>query len=106
VAVLPDGRLVATGLIDGQVLMWDTAELRDPTELGRHGNGVNAAALLPDGRVVTGGRDGRLLAWKPNALGTNPAELGRRDSAVEAMAVLGPPRPDARDTASSSRPLA
>ena len=90
VAVLPDGR-VASGSIDGRVLVWDPgAPGADPVELGRHRGRVAAAAVLPDGRVATSGVDdgwvrlwdvrssspGSLLACSAYALATFPSPSG------------------------------
>ena len=62
---LPDGRVVTSGS-DQRVLVWDLSTPgREPTELGRHDDWVQAMTALPDGRVVTGGGDGWVLVWDP-----------------------------------------
>jgi WD40 repeat protein len=89
VAVLPDGRVVGGGGLEGSVLVWDVARPgADPVQLGRHDQSVLAVAVLSDGRVVSGEGDGRVLVWDVARPGADPVELGRHDGLERAVAVL------------------
>jgi WD40 repeat protein len=64
VAFSPDGRVVAEGLSDNRVEIWDpsTGSLR--ATLQGHSGKVNAVAFSPDGRMLaTGSADGTVRMW-------------------------------------------
>ncbi len=64
VAFSPDGALLATAGIDGQVILWDTETARRLQTLAGHKSWVNSVAFSPDGKlVVTASSDGAVKIW-------------------------------------------
>ncbi len=51
----PDGRLLASGGIDGKVKIWEAASGRLLNTLSGHKNWVRSAAFSPDGRLLASG---------------------------------------------------
>jgi WD40 repeat protein len=69
VAWSPDGRLVATGGIDGTVRVWDLdGVIRSVAVLLGHEDPVTAVAWSPDGRwLASGGEDRTVRIWDVRA---------------------------------------
>jgi WD40 repeat protein len=60
----PDGSRVACGLVNGQVIVFDTATWEMRLRLNAHEKYVGAVAFSPDGtRLATGGSDAVLNVW-------------------------------------------
>lgn len=60
----PDGRLLAAGRANGDILMWETAAGRPRTTLHGHSWTIYALAFTPDGRtLVSGSADGTVRLW-------------------------------------------
>ncbi len=69
IAVSPDGKLLATGTTDGNVVLWDAEGLQDVAQVSpeqRHPDGaVRAVAYRPDGaQIASGGEDGTIKLWE------------------------------------------
>ena len=59
-----DGALLASGLEDGTVMLWDVASQTNSATLSRHPGGVTAVAFSPDGETLaTGSRDNTVKLW-------------------------------------------
>jgi class 3 adenylate cyclase len=64
VAWSPDGRLVATGSLDGPVHVWDAGSGEETRRLEGHHRLVYGVAWSPDGRLLaTGGGDRTVRLW-------------------------------------------
>lgn len=58
----PDGRTLASGRDDGQVVLWDPETLRQTCRINAHQIKVHALAFSPDGRkLATANFDGKIL---------------------------------------------
>lgn len=87
-AVLPDGRMVSSGM-DGRLLVWNPAAPRDwPVELHGQGGWMTALAVLPDGRLAGAHGGGQVLVWDPSTPGDAPVEIGRQVACFTTVAVL------------------
>jgi len=58
-----EGRAI-TGHLNGQVALWDLADLKQAVAYPLHGSAVRAVALGPDGWAASSGRDGEVYAWR------------------------------------------
>ncbi len=58
-----DGDLLAAGLDDGRVIVWDTITLEERYQLAGHTLGVNSVAWSSTG-VVSGSADGTISIWE------------------------------------------
>ena len=64
VGFTPDGRLLASGHDDGQVLLWDAATGRERAAFQWHEGSVTALAFAPDGMTAAAGyHDGTIVVW-------------------------------------------
>jgi eukaryotic-like serine/threonine-protein kinase len=64
-AILPDGRHLATGSLDRTLRIWDLTTGKEVWSVVAHENRVDAIAAHPNGRtIVTAGRDGMLRFWR------------------------------------------
>jgi WD40 repeat protein/serine/threonine protein kinase len=79
----PDGRLLASGGVDRQVIVWDFARRERLKTLNEHSDSVGALAFSPDGKwLATGGGDG-LIVWDTASWGkvtTKQFTKGRIDA--------------------------
>jgi WD40 repeat protein len=76
----PDGRTLAGGCLDGQVVFWDVESMRVKAALRGHTGAVQTLAFSPDGRTVaSGGADWAVRLWQ----GSTGAALTVLDAHVD-----------------------
>ncbi len=64
VAWSPDGRLLASGSLNGSVKVWDTRTGAEKFSLHAHPKFIGSLAFSPDGRsLATGGEDDKVKLW-------------------------------------------
>ena len=60
----PDGALLAAGLYDGSIRLYDSGSGRLIREFRKHVDGVNSVAFTPDGKqLVSGSLDDTIIVW-------------------------------------------
>jgi WD40 repeat protein len=72
-AVSPDGRLVAAGMVNREIKLWSLADGTELRSFAGHAGAVGAVAFSPDGRIVaSGSADKMIKLWDV----TSGRELG------------------------------
>jgi WD40 repeat protein len=72
VAISPDGKLVASGAIDGAVRVWDISTKASRVVRGHRGS-VSGVAFDDGGGLLTASADGTEIRWPPSAIAPPPA---------------------------------
>jgi WD40 repeat protein len=81
----PDGKRLATGGLDGKLILWDAqtgARLRTLDSLGSF---VSSVAFSPDGRLLASGSDTSVILWDAES-GTRLRTLQKHSGAVYSVA--------------------
>src|SRR5437016_9454446 len=61
----PEGNLLATADLNGQVILWRTGSWT-PVRILNHGSEVFAIAFSPDGKTLaSSGEDNKIILWNP-----------------------------------------
>jgi WD40 repeat protein len=82
-----DGRWIAIGLHDGEILLWKRGVAK-PRELAGHGRRIQSLKFNPDGSLlVSAGSDGEVRLWQ--AEGGESTLLGKHNTGVAAVAFDG-----------------
>ena len=55
--------VIAIGLENGKIILWDVLEAKQITLLDEHTGPVNSLAITNDGNLISGSGDGRVLIW-------------------------------------------
>ena len=98
VAFSPDGRMIANGLSDGTVHLWDAFSSRTQWRVRGHGDTVTSVAFSPDGRTIASGSWNSVHLWDA-ASGRQLRVLEGHGEYVTSVAFS----PDGRTIASGSR---
>ena len=86
VAFSPDGRLLAAGLTEGALVVWDVASGAERYCLTGHEGGVSALAFSPDGaKLVTASLDRTARLWEL-ATGKELRRFGTHEDTVRSVA--------------------
>lgn len=81
-ALSGDGRILATGHVDGTLRFWDASNGRLLAARQAHEGQIYSVDFDPAGNyAATGGWDGTALVWDLRELGLHPARLASRDRA-------------------------
>jgi WD40 repeat protein len=92
VAFSPDGRLLASGHVDGVVHLWDLDRGMEIPVRMRHDGAIGDVVFSPDGAIlVSGAHDATIKFWDVRAAWTGDARrvLYRQPSAISALAFAG-----------------
>lgn len=64
VAYSPDSKMLASGGLDGAVILWDANTGEEKMRLEGHMGGVASVCFSPDGKMLASGfRDGTIVVW-------------------------------------------
>ena len=62
----PDGKMLASGGMDHQVMIWDASSGECLQTLKGHDSAVFSVSFGPSGRLASGGDDQHLIVWNGN----------------------------------------
>jgi WD40 repeat protein len=99
IAFNPDGSLLASGHMDGTIILWDPATGQRVRTLAGHARYINSLAFSPDGRLLASGSDDDTAKlWDPNS-GSVVRTINPDSSSVRSVAFS----PDGKLLASGTR---
>ena len=74
IASSPDGELLATGDLEGRIVVWATANDAVLADWSGHGDSaVTGLGFQPDGTLISAGKDTMVHAWRPERSPPAPA---------------------------------
>jgi WD40 repeat protein len=63
-AFAPDGKLLASGDLSGEVRLWDTTTWKEVTRLAAHEKSIDTLSFSPDGKKLRTAGGGKVKAWE------------------------------------------